>query len=108
MKQDKKARAALTPPRAGGLAGWLLGRLRGAHRQPPRLELLDRIALAPRQSLALVEAEGRRLLVATSAEGGPAFYALDEAPRAAMPLRSAALLRAAARPATHRSPRVSW
>jgi hypothetical protein len=39
----------------------------------PRLELLERIALAPRQSLALVEAEGRRFLVATSPEGAPAF-----------------------------------
>ena len=28
--------------------------------------------------LALIEAEGRRILVATSAEGGPAFYPLDE------------------------------
>jgi flagellar biosynthesis protein FliO len=43
----------------------------------PRLELLERLALAPRQSLALIEADGRRILVATSAEGGPAFYPLD-------------------------------
>jgi flagellar biogenesis protein FliO len=64
----------------GGLAGWLLGRLRGGGRRRPRLELLERIALAPRQSLALVEAEGRRFLVATSPEGAPAFYALDDRP----------------------------
>ncbi len=62
----------------GGLAGWLLGRLRGVSRPRPSLALLERIPLAPRQSLALVEAEGRRFLVATSAEGSPAFYALDE------------------------------
>ena len=62
----------------GGLAGWLLGRLRGGGRSAPRLELVERIALAPRQSLALVEAEGRRFLVATSPEGAPAFYPLDE------------------------------
>ncbi len=62
----------------GGVAGWLLGRLRGSGRARPRLELVERIALAPRQSLALIEAEGRRLLVATSPEGAPAFYALDE------------------------------
>lgn len=62
----------------GRLAGWLLGRLRSGGRARPRLELLERIALAPRQSLALIEAEGRRLLVATSPEGAPAFYALDE------------------------------
>jgi flagellar biogenesis protein FliO len=62
----------------GGLAGWLLGRLKGRGRRQPRLELVERITLAPRQSLALVEAEGRRFLVATSPEGAPAFYALDE------------------------------
>jgi flagellar biogenesis protein FliO len=62
----------------GGLAGWLLGRLRGGKAKAPRLALVDRITLAPRQSLALVEAEGRRFLVATSPEGAPVFYALDE------------------------------
>lgn len=67
----------------GGLAGWLLGRLRVANHAQSKLELLDRIALAPRQSLALIEAEGRRLLVATSPEGAPAFYALDEPSRPA-------------------------
>ena len=72
MKLENKT----TP--VGGLAGWLLGRFASAGRRRPRLELVERIALAPRQSLALVEAEGRRFLVATSAEGGPAFYALDE------------------------------
>jgi flagellar biogenesis protein FliO len=65
---------------AGGFTGWLLSRLRGVRRPGPRLALLERIALAPRQSLALVEAEGRRFLVATSAEGAAAFYALDERP----------------------------
>jgi flagellar biogenesis protein FliO len=64
--------------KVGGLAGWLLGRLRAGGRRRPRLELVERITLAPRQSLALVEAEGRRFLVATSPEGAPAFYALDE------------------------------
>ena len=62
----------------GGLAGWLLARLHREFRPRPRLALLERITLAPRQSLALVEAEGRRFLVATSAEGAPTFYALDE------------------------------
>ena len=64
--------------RIGGLAGWLLNKMRVARRSEPRLAVLERIALAPRQSLALVEAEGRRFLVATSPEGTPAFYALDE------------------------------
>ena len=71
------------PERAkvGGLAGWLLARLRRESRLRPSLALLERIALAPRQSLALVEAEGRKFLVATSADGAPAFYALDETVR---------------------------
>ena len=68
----------------GGLAGWLLSRLRKrGGRASARLELLERIALGPRQSLALVEAEGVRLLVATSAEGAPAFYRLNGRERSA-------------------------
>lgn len=62
----------------GGLGAWLVEKLCGRRRAEPRLALLERISLAPRQTLALVEAEGRRILVATSAEGGPAFYPLDE------------------------------
>jgi flagellar biogenesis protein FliO len=101
----------------GGLAGWLLDRLRGA-RPRPRLELLERIALAPRQSLALIEAEGRRFLVATSPEGAPAFYPLDGEPqpvRGSNPGASVGQARqfppAFARPTSDRSAptaRVSW
>ena len=69
--------------KVGGVAGWLLARLRREARLRPSLALLERISLAPRQSLALVEAEGRRFLVATSADGAPAFYALDDRARAA-------------------------
>lgn len=65
--------------RPGGVAGWLFRRWRSAASARPRLELVERISLAPRQSLALVQAEGRRFLVATSPEGAPAFYALDRA-----------------------------
>jgi flagellar biogenesis protein FliO len=85
MKQRWMGRTEKTGsgPGAGrpldGLAGWLLRRLRVARGREPRLAVLERIALAPRQSLALVEAEGRRFLVATSPEGTPAFYALDKA-----------------------------
>ena len=87
MEQDEAARANRTGPAktgsaktgapVGGLAGWLLGRLRVVRRAPARLAVLERITLAPRQSLSLIEAEGRRFLVATSPEGTPAFYALD-------------------------------
>lgn len=78
---------------AGGLAAWVLGRLRAANRPRPSLALLERITLAPRQSLALIEAEGRKFLIATSAEGTPAFYALDPKPGDA---------------ARRRGSRVSW
>jgi flagellar biogenesis protein FliO len=87
----------------GGVAGWLLGRLKAGGRRTPRLELVERITLAPRQSLALVEAEGRRFLVATSPEGAPAFYALDERTRAAVNRQ-----RGAARPASRVAARLSW
>jgi hypothetical protein len=76
MKQrDQKSEGSKTT--STGLAGWILERLRGVSRARPRLVLVERIALAPRQSLALVEAEGHRFLVATSAEGTPVFYPLD-------------------------------
>lgn len=91
----------------GGLTGWLLRRLRSRQSPRPRLELLERISLAPRQSLALVEAEGRRFLVATSAEGGQAFYPLDDAAPAAGNGFAAALTHAAQRTPAQRA-RVSW
>jgi flagellar biogenesis protein FliO len=89
---------------AGGLAGWLLARLKAGGQARPRLELVERIALAPRQSLALVEAEGRRFLVATSPEGAPAFYALDERSSLSRLRPSGGRQPGAARPAV----RVSW
>ncbi|MGP8253667.1 MAG: flagellar biosynthetic protein FliO [Terracidiphilus sp.] len=87
-------------PAIGGWTGWLLGRLARTGRHEPRLQLLERITLAPRQSLALVEADGRRLLVATSADGGPAFYALDGC--------TAGAARGSVRENSNRSARVSW
>jgi hypothetical protein len=100
MKLEMKTR---TKP-VGGLAGWLLGRLRAGGRTQSRLELVERIALAPRQSLALVEAEGRRFLVATSPDGAPTFYALDERSSAARVRPFAGRQPAPARAAA----RVSW
>ena len=76
MSRIEWRRAAETKP-IGGLAAWLAALVTQRRRPRHRLELLERIALAPRQSLALIEAEGRLLLVATSPEGSPAFYDLD-------------------------------
>ena len=102
----------------GGLAGWLLGKLRSGSHPRPRLELLERITLAPRQSLALIEAEGRRFLVATSPEGAPAFYPLDGELRPVNPRASGGPVRSpmypVARPAADKgarpavSARISW
>jgi hypothetical protein len=87
-------------PAIGGWAGWLIARMRATRRHQPRLQLLERITLAPRQSLALVEADGRRLLVATSADGGPAFYPLDR--------RTAGAGSRSARENPRHPARVSW
>ncbi|MGA2888312.1 MAG: flagellar biosynthetic protein FliO [Terracidiphilus sp.] len=81
------------------LGGWLLARFKSGDRSQPRLELLERITLAPKQSLALIEAEGRRLLVATSPEGAPTFYALDGPARPRANRQSGA---------TRLGARVSW
>jgi hypothetical protein len=69
----------------GRMIANLKGGLRGPQRVKPRLALVERIALAPRQSLALVEAEGRKFLVATSHETGTTFYDLNDRPRPSMP-----------------------
>jgi flagellar biogenesis protein FliO len=81
---NKLAAATGNGARAGGLAGWILERWRQRQRprQQARLAVLERIALAPRQSLALVEADGRRFLVTTSAEGPAALYPLQSSARA--------------------------
>jgi len=96
MKAQGEGKATRLVYKTSGLAGLvlkpLLKKLRGVRASQPRLELLERISLAPRQTLALVEAEGRRFLVATSAEGGPAFLALDSRQNQA----------------SRRSSRVSW
>jgi flagellar biogenesis protein FliO len=102
---------ATAETRIGGLAGWLLKRLQVGRHTAPRLAVLERIALAPRQSLALIEAEGRRFLIATSPEGTPAFYALEASVRS--PRREGnrdigAVSGTPAQQAAQRSARVSW
>jgi flagellar biogenesis protein FliO len=79
--------------RVGGLAGWLIRKVRRIDRVQPRLAVLERVALGPRQSLALVEADGRRVLVAIAAEGGPAFFPLHESARQMKSQRSQRMAR---------------
>jgi hypothetical protein len=85
----------------------MLGRL-GYGGRRPRLELVERIALAPRQSLSLVEAEGRRFLVVTSPEGSPAFYALDERPNLFRQRENVVRIDGPARSTSKLAARVSW
>jgi len=59
-----------------GVTGWLLRLWHSRVRQAVRLRLVERITLGPRHSLALVEADGVRLLVATAAEGASTIYPL--------------------------------
>lgn len=64
-----------------GLAHWLLNRWQKRAVRKPQLSVLEKITLAPRQTLALIEADGQRLLLATSAEGAATFHLLNsEAP----------------------------
>jgi flagellar biogenesis protein FliO len=88
MKDSIRIEATRKAPKVGGLAGWLFARLSSRSRPQPQLVVRERITLAPRQTLSLVEADGRRLLIATSPEGTPAFYALDETARSVRPSQS--------------------
>lgn len=72
-----------------------------------RLALLDRISISPRQSIALIEAEGHRILIATSPDGGSAFFGLDNQPSNSA-IRSQSRSRRSSRPAEVRTKRVSW
>lgn len=72
-----RAPGTLAAPSVGGFAAWLLAKLRREGSGQQRLVVLERVTVAPRQFVALVEAEGKRLLVATSPDGVPAFYPLD-------------------------------
>ena len=92
----------------GGWAGWLLARFRAGARSRPHLALVERITLGPRQQLALVEAEGRRFLVATSAEGAPAFYALDERRTMQPATPQTRGVQTRSRQLAERAARVSW
>lgn len=81
----------------GSLTAWLLDPMRRRQGMRPQLRLIERISLAPRQSLALIEVEGKRLLVATAPEGAPTFHPLEPQSRHAHAARS-----------TVRTGRVSW
>ena len=62
-----------------GLAARLVARLSKRAIKETRLMVVERISLAPRQIVALIEADGQRLLVATSPDGAPVFFPLKPA-----------------------------
>jgi hypothetical protein len=66
----------VTTREQGSLAAWLIERLHRREPKQPRLAIVERISLAPRQTLALIEADGQRLLVATTPEGSSSFFPL--------------------------------
>ena len=70
-----------TPEPRQGLGAWLLDLFHRRALREPRLALVERISLAPRQTVALIEADGERLLVAIAADGAPAFYPLPRPSR---------------------------
>lgn len=71
--------------KVNGLAGWLLSRFNGQPMPKKRLALLERITLGPRQGVALIEVDGRNVLIATGPDGSPAFYPLED--RTRIPVR---------------------
>jgi hypothetical protein len=71
--------AAVAPQKRFGLAAWLLAQVRRYARKDSHLELVERISLAPRQTAALIEVDGQRLLVVTSSDGAPAIFPLKAA-----------------------------
>ena len=60
-----------------GLAAWILNNWQTSLARPARLALIARIPLGPRQAVALIEADGMHLLVATSGDGAASFFPLD-------------------------------
>lgn len=64
-----------------GLAGWLLERVRHRSKTRPRLALVERISLAPRQAVSLLEVDGQKLLIATAQECSPSFCLLNSSVR---------------------------
>ena len=79
-RQIRSDPVGAVPPRPG-LVRRLLACLPQRGNAQTRLALVERIVLAPRQTLTLVEADGQRVLIATAHEGSPTFCLLDNSPR---------------------------
>jgi len=64
----------------GGTIAWLAHRWARSEGHPPRLAVIERLALSPKQVLLLVEADGMRLLISTSAEAPSTIFPLHGMP----------------------------
>ncbi len=61
----------------GKISAWWAQRLRQSDGVPARLVALTRLTLGPRQALTLIEVDGVRILVGTSADASPTFLQLS-------------------------------
>ena len=108
-------RANLDSPgylKTGRLGAELMSRLlrwwQPSAARPARLALVARISIGPNQAVSLVEAEGRQLLVATSADGSPAFYPLHSGPKERLSVETSNGLQGRPGRRTGIAGRVSW
>jgi hypothetical protein len=60
-----------------GVTAWVFERIRRRSAMRSRMAVLEKISFAPRQSLALIEVDGERVLVGSSQDGSPQFYRLN-------------------------------
>jgi hypothetical protein len=60
-----------------GFVGWLLGRVRQRSEVRRRLVLVERISLAPRQTVCLLEVDDQKLLIATAQDSSPSLCLLS-------------------------------
>jgi flagellar biogenesis protein FliO len=73
-ERNREGRPAL---RWRGVTAWLFERIHRRAGGRSRLAVVEKICLAPRQTLTLVEVDGERVLVGLSREGSPQFYRLN-------------------------------
>lgn len=65
-------------PRLGGITRWLSRQWQAVAVSKSPLAVVAKIQIGPRHSVALLEADGTRLLLATASDGAIAFHSLPE------------------------------
>lgn len=71
VEVPERVQRAAEPVNPGGLAGWVLGLIRGgeARKTAKHLRVVEHLALGGRRQLTLVVCDGERFLVGGSADG---------------------------------------